>query len=85
VLLDHVLIYRIVLIFIIGLISFIKCLICCVWIFSQILLAYLKQMNEKVKGDIWLLDCLIINLALSHLEREIYMLGGLASNRIYLT
>jgi len=37
----------------------IKWLLCCEWIFDQNLLAYLKQLGEKLKGDVWLLDCLI--------------------------
>jgi len=44
--------------FVLGLVRFhfIKWLSCCEWIFGQILLTHLKQLNEELKGEVRLLD-----------------------------
>jgi len=35
--------------------------------------AYLKQTNEKLKGDIWLLDCLIKHNVESSWKRDLHV------------
>jgi len=68
--LDYILIYRIVLMFMIGLISFYQVIVL-LWVdFWQSLLAHLKQSGEKLKGDILLLDYLLEPIIASSWKRD---------------
>jgi len=49
------------------------CLDCCELICGRNLLARLKQMNEKLKGDIWLLDYLIRPNITSSQKGDLYV------------